>query len=66
MLSYRNLTKYRNVWMALAALWILYYHVSLPTFGCALLHTAKNYGYGGVDIFVFASGLGCYHSLTKR
>lgn len=66
MLSYRNLTKYRNVWMALAALWILYYHVSLPTFGCALLHTAKTYGYGGVDIFVFASGLGCYHSLTKR
>lgn len=66
MLSYRNLTKYRSVWMALAALWIIYYHIKLPTFGSAFLQNAKNYGYGGVDIFVFASGLGCYHSLTKR
>ena len=30
MLRYRNITKYRSVWMAMAALWILYYHSSLP------------------------------------
>lgn len=36
MLRYHNITKYRSVWMALAALWILYYHSSLPRV-CALL-----------------------------
>ena len=32
---------------------------------CAFLRVLKSCGTGGVDIFVFASGLGCYHSLKK-
>lgn len=33
---------------------------------CAFLKVLKSCGAGGVDIFVFASGLGCYHSLKKN
>lgn len=33
---------------------------------CAFLQVLKSCGAGGVDIFVFASGLGCYHSLKKN
>ena len=32
---------------------------------CEFLQVLKSCGAGGVDIFVFASGLGCYHSLKK-
>ena len=67
MLRYRNITKYRSVWMALAALWILYYHSSLPPkYYSSFLGYVRFFGFSGVDIFVFASGLGCYHSLTRH
>lgn len=56
--------KYRNVWLGVAAVWILLYHTrlnsSLP--GFSLL---KQLGYGGVDICLFASGVGGYFSLEK-
>ena len=57
MLRYRNITKYRSVWMALAALWILYYHSSLPPkYYSSFLGYVRFFGFSGVDIFVFASG----------
>ena len=65
MLSYKKIIHYRSIWMALAAIWIVYYHSGLPSFGPVTL-TIKSLGYGGVDIFVFASGLGCYYSLSKN
>ena len=63
--DFKKILSYRSVWMALAALWVVYHHISL-TPPCAFLQVLKSCGAGVVDIFVFASGLGCYHSLKKN
>ena len=51
--------------MGFAILWIMFFHC-----GAAIdvepLQTFKQLGYGGVDIFIFASGIGCWHSLNKN
>lgn len=61
-LSYEMLIKYRSVWMGAAILWVFFFHAEfyLPHMGDV---TAM--GYGGVDIFLWASGIGCYHSLQR-
>lgn len=64
--DFKKILSYRSVWMALAALWVVYHHISLFSPPCAFLQVLKSCGAGGVDIFVFASGLGCYHSLKKN
>ncbi len=63
--DFKKILSYRSVWMALAALWVVYHHISLTPL-CAFLQVLKSCGAGGVDIFVFASGLGFYHSLKKN
>lgn len=60
---YQDLFKFRSVWMGIAILWVLLYHSDI---NLAFLSTWKIFGYGGVDIFFFASGLGCYYSLQKQ
>ena len=59
-----KIIKYRSVWMAFAILWVILFHsmVKIPN---STLDFIKSIGYGGVDIFIFASGLGCYYSLSK-
>lgn len=61
-MKYENTLKYRSVWMGLAMLWVVIYHSSyiFP------INFFKNIGYGGVDICLFASGLGCYYSLCRN
>jgi len=56
--------RYRTVWMGVAILWIIWFHSALVLPGelCVFL---KEIGYGGVDIFIFASGIGCYYSLAR-
>ena len=54
--------KYRSAWMGFAMLWVVFYHSSHFIDGMRFF---KNTGYGGVDIFLFASGIGCYYSLCK-
>lgn len=61
----KTLTKYRSVWMALAIFWVVFFHAELK-FENSLMNYIKLIGYGGVDIFVFASGMGCYFSLLKN
>lgn len=58
-----NTLRYRSVWMGLAMLWVVIYHAS-----SSLIHISffKNIGYGGVDLCLFASGVGCYYSLSKN
>lgn len=55
---------FRNLWIGIAMLWIVFFHGSLENLseGLALF---KNFGYAGVDICLFASGIGCYFSLEK-
>ena len=54
----------RNVWMGLAIAWIVYYHSGLNS-SFIPFRALKMAGYGGVDIFIFASGLGCWYSLHR-
>ncbi len=63
-ISFDNFFKYRNVWMFFAIIWVVLFHlpIELPSF----LSGIKTFGYGGVDIFLFASGIGCYFSLSKN
>jgi len=63
-MSFSKFLKYRSIWMALAILWIVFYHWGGAVHGSAIVNI-KKIGYAGVDIFVFASGLGLYHSLNK-
>ncbi len=60
----KEICKYRKVWMGFAILWIIFYHMDTvcPDF----LSGFKSHGYGGVDIFFFASGLGCCCSWKKE
>lgn len=60
----KKLFKYRNICMALAILWIMFRHAGI-TITNTPIKWIKEFGYGGVDIFLFASGLGCYFSLSK-
>lgn len=63
-ISSKELLKYRNVWLGCAMIWIVWYHSKLnPTLD--ILKYIKGLGYGGVDICLFASGVGCYFSLNK-
>lgn len=66
-LQYRlnDLFKHRSVWMGVAMLWIISYHFPFQI-SFLPLRVFKEIGYGGVDIFLFASGLGCYFSYSKN
>lgn len=63
-MSLKQTIKYRELWMGLAMMWIVWFHSGLEPSNEALFFM-KEIGYGGVDIFFFASGIGCYFSLDK-
>lgn len=60
----RRMFRFRNMWIGVAMLWIMFFHSGVWLESEYLL-TLKNIGYGGVDICLFASGIGCYYSLEK-
>ena len=60
-----EILKYRSVWLGIAMLWTIWYHSGIHS-SFSLLSNIKQVGYGGVDIFLFASGVGCYFSLDKN
>lgn len=60
----KELLPYRNLWLGLAMIWIVFAHSGFKP-GSMLFTYLKAWGYGGVDICLFASGLGCYFSLEK-
>lgn len=63
-MRFQTLFKYRKNMMALAILLILCYHTkgSWPE---TALKKAAGFFYGGVDIFFFASGIGCFFSYSR-
>jgi peptidoglycan/LPS O-acetylase OafA/YrhL len=63
-MTYRQLTKYRQIWMAVAILWVVFSNIRM-TMPNAFLTQLQAYGYGGADIFFFASGVGCCFSLSE-
>ena len=56
---------HRSSWMGVAILWVAFFHCGLSV-DVEPVKFLKSIGYGGVDIFIFASGLGCRYSLTKN
>lgn len=60
----KDLLRFRNVWLGCAMVWIVLAHSGFK-FPSELFTTIKAWGYGGVDICLFASGIGCYFSLEK-
>lgn len=61
----KNLFQYRTIWMGLAILLVMFYHSEM-VFHNVVINTLQTAGYGGVDIFMFASGIGCYYSLQQN
>lgn len=61
-MQYNKIFKSRDLWMGFAILWIMLFH---SNFNIPLINYVKYIGYGGVDIFFFASGVGCYFSLKR-
>lgn len=66
----KELAKRRSVWLGAAMIWIIWFHSGLTLnwriWGTNVPVMLKASGYGGVDICLFASGLGCYSSLHKN
>lgn len=62
---FKNLLKYRGVWLGIAMIWILLFHTEM-NFNHFLLNNLRSIGYGGVDICFFASGIGCFYSLSSN
>jgi len=60
----KKILKYRNIWMAIAIIMIMIYHSEFST-GISLIDRFINSAYGGVDIFVFCSGIGGYYAYMK-
>ena len=58
-------SKHRSAIMGFAILWIMLFHLPVPT-DWTLLDFIKSIGYGGVDIFLFLSGFGLYYSLSRK
>lgn len=60
---YEEIIKFRDTWMGLAIVWIVFFHSGLKI---PVVQFVKASGYGGVDIFIFASGIGCFCSLSNN
>lgn len=58
------ISAYRSYIMGFSILWITVFHSSLSIQN-PILRTIKLLGYGGVDFFLFLSGMGLYVSLRK-
>lgn len=58
-----DLSKYRSALMGIAIIWVVMFHYHFD--GFELLAKISSYGYVGVDIFFFLSGLGLYYSMEK-
>ncbi len=59
-----TLYQYRSIWLGIAMIWVIFYHSSIIIHH-PVIEFVKSIGYAGVDIFLFASGLGLYYSYTK-
>ena len=60
----KELVKERSAWLGCAMIWIVLYHARIDT-ALKIYNFVASIGYGGVDICIFASGIGCYYSLSR-
>ena len=62
-LDFSILSECRGILMGIAILLIVFFHVVIDN---PFINSIREYCYGGVDIFLFVSGLGCFYSLSKN
>lgn len=62
-MRFKDLLRFRSVWLGVAMLWILFYHMPIDLTGP--VDFVRELGYAGVDICLFASGIGCFFSLSS-
>lgn len=65
-LSYQLLSTYRAELMGAAMLWVMLFHADDLSLPHPALDLIRQFGYLGVDIFLFLSGLGLSMSLCRR
>ena len=63
-IKYEDIIKNRSVWMGIAIIMVCIFHY-MDGNGL-IVYTIKGFCQGAVDIFFFASGIGCYHSLHNN
>ena len=63
-MTYKQFFKHRSIWMGLAMLLVIIFHIPLK-FSTPVMKNLQRFGYGGVDFFLFASGLGCTFSYKR-
>ena len=64
-MSAKKMISYRSIWMGIAMLWIMAFHSKISVSSHRVLQFLIQIGYGGVDIFIFASGIGNYYSYLR-
>ena len=62
-MHYKDILRHRQSWLGFATLLVLLFHLPIKV---RCLWYLQTFGYGGVDICLFASGLGCYYSLCAN
>lgn len=65
-LGYDVLSRYRSELMGFAMLWVLLYHAFYLELETPWLRGLRDFGFFGVDIFLFLSALGLSFSLSRR
>lgn len=61
-----QLLKYRSIWMAIAIIWVMFFHLPVDWTSNFFVWAFRKVSVGGVDIFIFASGIGCFMSLSRN
>lgn len=69
-MKFKDLFRFRAVWMGIAIILVVLFHYKIifqntGVFSAGIFTFFWRLGYSGVDIFVFASGIGCYYSYEK-
>jgi len=59
------ISRERSGLFGLAILWIMLYHSTLPV-KWEFMASMKDLGYGGVDVFLFLSGIGLFYSMERE
>lgn len=62
---FKDFLRYRQSWLGVAMFGILLFHLPFQ-FHADLVNCVHLFGYGGVDICFFASGIGSFYSLTSN
>lgn len=60
-MNFAIVSKYRTELMGIATLWVLLFHYG--KIGIPIIDSLSTLGYGGVDIFLFLSGIGLSFSI---